>query len=550
MEPASKRPRFEENVFSTVPRDILSSILESVTFGLRSWSVFNQVSKQFRAAASNPTVLYRIPISITANEVYHLAQLPQVRSLFMSGVQDGTIHALQRLNANIFKRLEHLAITGSRLTDDGLHCLVLLAPKLLVLDLSDSTSITTAGLRNALELPRLRDINVSFCTGITEIPELPPIVSLSISGCTSVVDLPTLPPTLEYLDVSDTEITKFEFPTALTYLNVDNCTMDPTHFGEIAKLPNIEYLNLMRLREERWTHEDFDILTTAMPKLTELVLNGYCATDEAATQTSKVQKLKLVSADLAHDTFEMLGRIMPDLESFTLNQSNLDGVCFCGIGKCRKMTNLVLSNCNLGELEPLIHFPHIVTLDISSNPNISDWNNLSRIPFLGGLTDLSISWTHVRDVHLQALLECPLKRLDLKYCSKLTDLGMHVVGSIKTLTCLHLNGCRITDIALRPISTLPRLRTLSLSYCKDIKNVSRLALCRRLQTLALGHPDTLVNLAVLSGMMLKTLTLFETRVDMKVCVFNNTLRELCLFRCTLIDADRIPCRIKLSIDGK
>ena len=131
-------------------------------------------------------------------------------------------------------------------------------------------------------------------------------------------------------------------------------------------------------------------------------------------------------------------------------------------------------------------FPKLTSLKLHSfnNDQFSDLRTLSLqkldLSYCSGITDaglahlsalrlkeLNLSSCDVTDAGLAHLSALPLQKLDLSYCSKVTDAGLTHLSALR-LRELHLTHCKhITDAGLAHLSTLP-LQRLSLTHCKRI----------------------------------------------------------------------------------
>jgi internalin A len=150
-------------------------------------------------------------------------------------------------------------------------------------------------------------------------------------------------------------------------------------------------------------------------------------------------------------------------------------------------------------------------------PVVSD-AELETISLLAGLEDLNIGWGVGLGLPDPAAPARPLSEMDchLNGGTRVTDLGVAKLASLKRLRRLNLSGSSITSVGLKSLSALPSLERLSLWNAKGL-NDSAGAVLRTFHSLAaLDLSSTPVGDGVLRELAtlprLRNLYLTDTRV--------------------------------------
>lgn len=150
-----------------------------------------------------------------------------------------------------FSNLAHVSLAGTRVTDDGLQHLSELK-KLSVLDVG-KTGVTGRGLSHLTQVsvlhltgPKIDDTSISYVTNLRSLLTL----DLGHTAITdaSVEQLRVLP-TLNYLDLTDTEVTGDGFrlwgdQNQLRALSLSRSAFDDAGVKHLTLLPNLTYLDL------------------------------------------------------------------------------------------------------------------------------------------------------------------------------------------------------------------------------------------------------------------------------------------------------------------
>lgn len=133
-----------------------------------------------------------------------------------------------------------------------------------------------------------------------------------------------------------------------------------------------------------------------------------------------------------------------------------------------RLRNLDLSETNVSDagLEHLQHIPTLRNLRLTCDSITG--SGLAHLQTLVGLEGIVLEETPVMDEGLKQITKLPrLRWLDLTN-TRITDSGLIYVRELRELVTLELGGTKITDRGLSHLATLGRLEYLSLGH-KDTK---------------------------------------------------------------------------------
>ena len=277
---------------------------------------------------------------------------------------------------------------------------------------------------------------------------------------------------------------------------------DFDNITELKKLPNLRTLYLCGMEGLSDLTPLFELVN-----LTSFVLDA--GGGSGVTDLSPLSNLKSLFR-LSIESCRGLEDIAP-ITSLTvltdLRLRNLDRLdSIHAIASLNNLVRLDISSCNtLVDITPLMHLYKIEYLDINSCAKLVDLSPLRKLSNLNYINICSCSSV----VDISSLSELPAwkntSRIDLSNCYSVTSLAtfkelknlrslnlvnckgiknLNDVAQIPSLEVLELYDATISDI--QPISELSSLRTLRLSFCKEIEDFSPIAELVGLHTLNLS----------------------------------------------------------------
>lgn len=134
-------------------------------------------------------------------------------------------------------------------------------------------------------------------------------------------------------------------------------------------------------------------------------------------------------------------------------------------------------------LQAVTALPKLRAIDLR-NTNISD-AGVAHLSGMTSLIDVQLEKSKVTDDGVSALVELPLKSLNLNYTA-VTDEAMPAIGRITTLEQLQLDAARLTDVGMAHVGKLKKLRRFScrladvtgegIQHLSDLTDLTRLEL--------------------------------------------------------------------------
>ncbi len=238
----------------------------------------------------------------------------------------------------------------------------------------------------------------------------------------------------------------------------------------LATLPNVKQLAL----------SDADGVTSAgiaelagMKSLTELQFAGGQMGDEELRAFAKCKKLSSLSATGKKAGITDAGlkdlATLANLDSLTVLAGGK--VTDAGVKELARMKNL--TSLTLVRIAPLTDaalkdfgsMKKLVTLSFEAGPGVTD-AGLGELAGLTNLGTLTIGAKALTGTGFRELAGLKLTRLYLNV-PRFTNEGLKEVAAIKSLELLQVfNGGEVTDAGVKPLTALPKLASLDLSYCK------------------------------------------------------------------------------------
>ena len=162
----------------------------------------------------------------------------------------------------------------------------------------------------------------------------------------------------------------------------------------------------------------------------------------------------------------------------------------------------------------------VLELDLSNRKNLNSQEIIEILEKYTNIKHLNLSNTNVDDTFLEEIKnKCKnLKTLNLSGCYGVTNVS--ALAGCASLHTLNLSNTNVDNEALNKLSNSESLKnslhTLNLSYCRGVTDVSALGKCASLHTLDLSFCSGVTELGALAGCAsLHTLNLSNTNVDDK-----------------------------------
>jgi hypothetical protein len=155
---------------------------------------------------------------------------------------------------------------------------------------------------------------------------------------------------------------------------------------------------------------------------------------------------------------------LPTVTSVNLARSSVTASGVRRLAKLPKLHTLDLSETTDGPgvLEAVAEFPALRTLQLRRCAWLTD-AELAPLAQLRSLECLMIAECEITDASLQLLLQCSnLKQLGIDRCPRITDAGLTFLAAHSQLETVSVNDCRqLTDGGVRTLACLPSLQSLS-----------------------------------------------------------------------------------------
>jgi len=367
-------------------------------------------------AISNLYELCKLDMSqcdlITNEGLEHLEELEVLEELSLGWCRMISDRGLDILTQQAGRsNLRVLRIARCAITDTGISYVARLL-SLEALDCNGCSNVgSTAMGKVLLQLPKLQHLDVSYCPGI-----------LRSSWQDKVIALRSLE--LCYSGVRDSHIARLNHLPSLEDLNLDSCPVGDwtiSHLAENNVVPNLKNLDLAD---------------------TDLTDNG-----------------------MAHiPKFKMLSR----LSLFYCNITN------SGLRHIQSMTSLETLNLDSRDISDeglsfLHSLPNLKSLDIFSG-RITD-AGCSHISKIKSLETLELCGGGVGDLGCSLIANLDnLTSLNLSQNERITNRGAAALAALRNLRALNLSNTRVNSAALRYLSGLVKLQSLTIYGCRGIDN--------------------------------------------------------------------------------
>ena len=368
--------------------------------------------------------------NISSDGMAKLKKLPALR--FLDG-RPGALGGLDWIKK--FTALELVDLSGHRILQ-GPELKALRGLKQLhELRLASVNMLGDRGMKEVLELKRLRVLDLGFCRSLTAagvkiLSEHPTLESLCVDGIQitdeTLADLKALPLVALRIrgtrGVTDEGMSSVAAMGGLRHLDLRGCySLTDAGLARISGLADLEVLRLM-----------------ATKGITDATLS--IAAGLKQLRTLEISHMQLTDTGLAH----LAGH--ERLESLYLRATGVSDRGFVHLAKCPRLRSLVLSACEGVTdpgLEDLASLP-LVVLDLGET-TVSD-EGLAALAGLEQLRELSLAKSeHIDGTGLGALASlASLRRLDLSDASLVADEAVPAIAKLGALRQLLIRGTAIT----------------------------------------------------------------------------------------------------------
>ena len=185
------------------------------------------------------------------------------------------------------------------------------------------------------------------------------------------------------------------------FINYKSLTLDAQKLTTIESLEGLTQLERLSLTNNQLTLEDekSQEILRSMVNLEFLNLSSNKITNVTAINTLKNLKNLHLGGTQNNINLKEIEDIISNLDVLTVNTESLKTIKNCDVNK---ITNLCVQGSNLTELPDLSTFSKLTDLNLSNNPNISNFNIISNIPSLKNI-NLSDNDLHGRMIDFSKL---------------------------------------------------------------------------------------------------------------------------------------------------
>lgn len=373
--------------------------------------------------------------ALTDAGVLHLAKMPQLRHLDLSGTQ------VTDRGLDVFRdlpQLEVISLSGTRVTDAGVASLAR-CDRLECVDLG-WTHTGDGAIRALAGKPALRTFssgNGVTDSGIAYLHVLPVFKTWQETGIDASADMDGGPNSLSLRGpFTDRGLAALVGLDGLFGLNIWEIQLAITSQGlaPLAKLPNLGRLAVEAVDESM-------PFLAAIPKLRFLMIQDTPAGDEGWVALSKSQSIEQIWGRRCH---------------------NLRSRGFASLANMPVLQNLAVSCLNVDDsaIATLPNFPTLRELMPMDIPD-EGYRHIGRCENLEVLTLMYCRDTG--DCATEHITGLPRLRKYFASYNQITDRTPELLSSIATLEEVEFAGCaKLTDAGIAALAKLPRLRALKL----------------------------------------------------------------------------------------
>jgi Leucine-rich repeat (LRR) protein len=410
------------------------------------------------------------------------------------------------------------------------------ATSLRELDLRDSGVADLRGLEKLVALETL-DVTGIWTKDLSILRQCPRLVTLSAKGDIAALEsiihaaAPSLVDCRLHIDdavraLDSRSISCLRRSTVLKFRDLDGASLQG-----LEKIPSLVLLDLSHTRVD-------DVRALAGCRaLRELMLQCSLVTDAGIIGLERITTLEVLSMALCGHITSVTGlRHCSALRELILGGTCVTDAGIAGLECIVTLTRLSLANCNfITSVSSLRHSPSLRVLNISytkvtavGTTGLDEIGTLRCLTAGGNNSELDASTlrccrslrkvdldgsSDVPDAVLAALADMStLETLSLSRCRELRDVS--VLARSISLRELHLSLSAVCDTGIAGAERIPSLTWLSLAFCESITNVTNLFRSESLRRLVLSQSS--VTDAGLVGLELAPALEF---VDLRDCPY-------------------------------
>jgi Leucine-rich repeat (LRR) protein len=357
--------------------------------------------------------------------------------------------------------------------------------KLIALETLDVTNIWTKDLSILRQCPRL--IMLSAKGDITALESIIHAAAPSLVDCRLHIDRP-----VSALD--SRSLSCLRRSTVLKFRDLDNASLQG-----LEEIPSLERLDL-----EETAVDDVRSLAGCRA-LRELKLARSPVTDVGIIGLERIATLETLRLEFCLGITSVTSlRHCTALRELSLDGTRVTDAGIAGLECIGTLTKLSLWNCNsITSVSSLRHSPSLRELTISltalTAAGVEGLDEISTLQCLKtgstqldastlrrcrSLLKVDVDGSGVTDAVLAALADLStLETLSLCYCRQLRDVS--ALARSVSLRSLDLRGTAVNDAGLAGLERIPSLTWLSLASCRSITNVTNLFRSKTLRKLLL-----------------------------------------------------------------
>jgi hypothetical protein len=262
------------------------------------------------------------------------------------------------------------------------------------------------------------------------------------------------------------------------------CPLSLQHARTLLESPSIgSFLRVLDIRGVKQLPPDAIVSAASRcaASLTELNLNesdafDRCLSDVAALNCAALTSLSLASTGVTLNTLEQFLRAAPGIRTLDVAscRSLEDGIGQRLADLPPSLTCLNLNNdlITVADLQHVGQLRDLTSLDLAEAMDVDDAGIASLAGGLSRLTRLNLHGWAIRDSGVAHVCRMSTLRTLILSGAHVTNDGLAwMAGGLRGLTSLTLKYCgKISDIGIASIASLPQLRELAVPVCRGIRD--------------------------------------------------------------------------------
>lgn len=234
----------------------------------------------------------------------------------------------------------------------------------------------------------------------------------------------------------------------------------------LAGLTELRVLNLndlSKISDEGLSH------LAGLENLEELYLAGSAVSEKGFRKLAALRHLKAISVSTCKQiddaTIAFLCQTFPLEKLFFGNCTQVTDAAFEAISACSTLRSLHFSGCHRLTDEAIVQVATLENLECLWMGNNSNYTNRAwaSLKNLSHLKELSLERTSMSDMGMTYLADLTrLESLELRYCERITDVGLYSLEKMTSMRILDLGGNQIRGDGLEPLQGMKNLEQLNL----------------------------------------------------------------------------------------